>query len=489
MSGKFRDHSKLVVLFEAQAIGSNGAKLDQAVDPTLLDYYRMPVDSLPYPAPTAATNPDQSGFFQFGKANVCYGHSESGVAKTVAGSAKFPARMHLCHDNGSFQLPFSFAEVIDNLRLERYQKNMSSNWKVLASSEAVHRLYYLIRSCFPATVRCQLQKLYFSDWMTMQFPAWPVDFTVDNLHKEYLRVLMEGCGLTKVPFIWFWPDGAANCLIMTHDVETLQGRNFTSHLMDLDDSYGFKSSFEVIPEKRYEVPDNYVHEISKRGFEFNVHDLNHDGRLYLEREEFLRRAKKINDYIRHYGASGFRAGSMYRRTDWFDDFEFSYDMSLTNVAHLEPQRGGCCTVFPFFIGKILEIPLTTSQDYAVFHILNDYSIEVWKKQIDLIRQRNGLMSFLTHPDYLIAPRARKIYESLLDYLRETIDREKIWTALPGEVDRWWRTRSQLQLVQKGDDWEIQGAGKERARIAYAIRGGDRLIYEVADAPAHEGSRR
>jgi hypothetical protein len=120
--------------------------------------------------------------------------------------------------------------------------------------------------------------------------------------------------------------------------------------------------------------------------------------------------------------------------------------------------------------------------------LNDYSIDLWKKQLELIRQRNGLMTFLTHPDYLIERRARKVYGSLLGYLRTMIDREKVWTALPGEVAQWWRTRSQLTLVQKGSGWEIEGSGKERARIAYAVREGDRLAYEVAPAPAHEGAR-
>ena len=67
----------------------------------------------------------------------------------------------------------------------------------------------------------------------------------------------------------------------------------------------------------------------------------------------------------------------------------------------EPKRGGCCTVFPFFVCNVLELPLTTSQDYSIFHILNDYSIDLWKKQLDLIRKRNGLISFLAHPDYLI----------------------------------------------------------------------------------------
>jgi peptidoglycan/xylan/chitin deacetylase (PgdA/CDA1 family) len=292
---------------------------------------------------------------------------------------------------------------------------------------------------------------------------------------------MRAAGKQRVPFIWFWPDGAPNCLIMTHDVETRAGRDFTPQLMDLDESYGIKASFQVIPEKRYEVPEEYVREIRKRGFEFNIHDLNHDGHLYQKREEFLRRAKKINEYGHRYDARGFRAGSMYRKLDWYDAYEFSYDMSLTNVAHLEPKRGGCCTVFPFFIGRILELPLTTSQDYSIFHILNDYSTNLWKQQLALIKERNGLMSILTHPDYLIERHARNVYESLLEYLRAMISRESIWVALPGDVDRWWRARSQMALVPRGDDWEIVGPETERAQLAYAVQDGGRLVYEHARA--------
>jgi hypothetical protein len=217
-----------------------------------------------------------------------------------------------------------------------------------------------------------------------------------------------------------------------------------------------------------------------------VHDLNHDGNLYRDHEEFLRRAKKINEYVLKYKARGFRSGAMYRNLDWYDAFDFSYDMSAPNVAHLEPQHGGCCTVMPYYVGKILEIPLTTSQDYSLFHILNDYSIDLWKEQIDLIRAGNGLISFIAHPDYLIERRARATYEKLLVYLAELAEREKMWMALAGDVDRWWRARSQMTLVQHGNSWEIVGPEKERARLAYACLDGDKLRYEVTGASVQEG---
>jgi hypothetical protein len=421
-----------------------------------------------------------SGFFQFGPRVTCYGQSESGVAAMMGPPPLCDAAKGLQISGAQVRLPFSPAQVIDNLYRERYVAALEPDGERVVGRKWAFATYYSIRRFLPVSIRRRLQRAYFSDWRSRSFPAWPVDFTVDTLHEELLKLSMQAAGIRKAPFVWFWPEGASSCTIMTHDVETSVGRDFTPQLMDLDESYGITASFQVIPEERYEVSDKYVAEIKGRGFEFNIHDLNHDGNLYRSREEFLRRAAAINRYVHKYDAQGFRAGAMYRNPDWFEAFDFSYDMSFSNVAHLDPKRGGCCTVMPFFIGKILEIPLTTTQDFSLFHILGEYSIDLWKKQFDAIRQRNGLISFIAHPDYLIERPARKVYESLLDYLREIVAREKSWAALPREVDQWWKARSQMKLVRKGDQWEIEGPQKERARIGYAVLDGNCMRYEVAD---------
>jgi hypothetical protein len=457
------------------------------VNQTLLDYYRIPEDSFGCVTPKADSPHGDVGFFQFGANNICYGRCQSGVAADIADSRQFDASKHIHRDGATIQIPFDIAEVVENLRLERYRQKMTSGRELFAASEPVRNFYYLARRFLPAAVRRELQRAYFRGWEKLPFPAWPVDFTVDNLHQEFLRLLMETSGNKKVPFIWFWPEGVPNCLIMTHDVETAAGRDFTSELMDLDDSYGIKASFEVIPEERYAISEEYVSAIRNRGFEFNIHDLNHDGRLYDNRADFVRRAASINAHVHRYNTRGFRAGAMYRNQEWYDSFEFSYDMSVPSVAHLEAMRGGCCTVMPYFIGKIVELPLTTAEDYSLFQILNDYSTDLWKRQIALIREKNGLMSFVAHPDYLIERRARKVYESLLDYLRQIVAREKIWAALPGDVDRWWRARSQMRLVPRGDEWEIVGPEKDRARIAYAVLDGGQLVYELAGASPRNGA--
>jgi len=252
--------------------------------------------------------------------------------------------------------------------------------------------------------------------------------------------------------------------------------------MDMDDASGIKAAFEIVPEQRYEVTSDFLKSIRQRGFEIVVHDLNHDGRLFSNREQFLERVASIHAYKEQFGSIGFRAAVLYRKQSWFNDLNFDYDMSVPNVAHLDPQRGGCCTVMPYFVGKILELPVTTTQDYTLFHILNDYSINLWKTQMDLIMEKHGLISFIVHPDYIGGDRERKVYEALLNHLAHLRQERALWITTPGEVNRWWRQRAEMKLVEDRHGLRIEGDGNERARIAYASENNGRIAYAV-ETPA------
>jgi hypothetical protein len=331
------------------------------------------------------------------------------------------------------------------------------------------------------SVRKHLQRLYFRGRKRIPFPTWPVDSTVENVLEQLLILSMTARKVQRVPFIWYWPEGAGSCAIVTHDVETSAGVASCPQLMDLSDSFGIKTSFQIVPEERYAVSESLLQNIRDRGFEVNVHDLNHDGHLFSDREQFFRRAERINRYARHFGALGFRSAVMYRNIDWYDALDVSYDMSIPNVAHMDPQQGGCCTVLPFFVGKLLELPVTITQDYSLFYILNDYSIRLWKEQISLILKKHGLISAIIHPDYVNDDDARRVYDDLLNYLSALRSQGRTWIALPREVAAWWRLRSELQLVRDGNSWTIKGEGCERARVAYAVLRDGTLAYEFDEA--------
>jgi peptidoglycan/xylan/chitin deacetylase (PgdA/CDA1 family) len=411
-------------------------------------------------------SPD-SGFFRFGDNAICYGRSSTGSRAEDLAEGLYDTAGDALAAPEHVRLPFDPGQVIDNLRMERYAIDHNLNGTQPLSRKALRFAYYSLRPLFPVPVRRHIQKAYLRGWDNRRFPHWPVDSTVENILEQCLALGMKAQGLTEIPFIWFWPNGAVGCALMTHDVETTLGRDFSAKLMDINDEYGIKASFQVVPEKRYTVPESYLSSIRDRGFEIAVQDLNHDGHLYSTREEFIRRAELINKYRQQFGSTGFRAAILYRNLDWLPELNFSYDMSVPNVAHLDPQSGGCCTLFPYYIGKTLEIPVTTTQDYSLFHIIGQYNLDLWKTQSNLILKKNGLMNFIVHPDYIVDARPQQTYRDLLAYLAQLRDERNVWIPLPHEVDEWWRARGQMQLVNEGGTWRVTGKESDRARVAYA----------------------
>jgi hypothetical protein len=418
------------------------------------------------------------GYFRFGPDLICFGQSSLGYYADTPAKATCDLLYHIRTEGQTCYIPFNPSGVVRNLREERYVRPASNNGPRAKRPTLAHQAYYALRPHLGVSTRKYLQRFRLRGWEKKPFPSWPVDRTADQILERLLALSMKAYGVDRLPFVWFWPDGQKSCAVLTHDVEESAGVNFCSSLMDIDDSFGIKSSFQFIPEKRYSVSPAVLNRIRERGFEVNIHDLNHDGHLYNDREEFLRRAARINQYAKEYGAAGFRSGVLYRNLEWYDAYGFSYDMSVPNVAHLDPQPGGCCTIMPYFIGKVLELPLTTTQDYSLFNILSDYSIDLWKRQIEIVSANHGLLSFNVHPDYTVEHRARDTYGQLLAHLAQLRSDGEVWMALPKEVDRWWRDRSKMKLVSEGGGWRIEGPQKERARIAYARVENDRVAYDV-----------
>jgi len=441
----------------------------------LLDRYRC-LESLPNIEFNRQLS-DDTGYFRFGHKTICYGRSATGFRSNGVEGDLYDAIENVTISGSDVVLPFDPTEIIDNLRLERYTHSYGygalPRWK-----ESLKNTYYFLRPLLHLNVRRHVQRAHLNGWRNLPFPHWPVDTTVEDLCEQLLLLCMRVKGVRRIPFIWFWPDGAESCVAMTHDVDTERGRDLCAELMDIDDSFGIRASIQLVPEGRYKLTGAFIDYIRKRGFEVNIQDLNHDGHLFRSHKEFLKRAQKINEYGRTYVAKGFRAAILYRRLEWLDALEFSFDMSVPNVAHLDPQRGGCCTVMPFFIGNTLEIPLTTTQDYMLFHLLSDYSLDLWKAQTELIAAKNGLVSFIVHPDYVIKKKAREVYRELLSYLRQLGSEQRIWFAVPGEIDDWWRARSKMRLLEKDGQWQIEGLDAERAKVAFASMVDDRIEYEV-----------
>jgi glycosyltransferase involved in cell wall biosynthesis len=241
-----------------------------------------------------------------------------------------------------------------------------------------------------------------------------------------------------------WPDGKKFAVVLTHDVEGQSGLSKCRQLMQLEQECGFRSSFNFIPEGDYAVSAGLREELQQNGFEVGVHDLHHDGKLYWTRPEFSENAKQINRYLKEWGASGFRSGFMLHNLDWLRDLDVKYDASTFDTDPFEPQPDGVNTIFPFWVARsdgsgYVELPYTLPQDSTLFLLLQERSIDIWKRKIDWIAGRGGMVLLNVHPDYVGfgEKNGRRefpslLYRELLAYIREKYAGQ-YWQALPREI--------------------------------------------------------
>jgi hypothetical protein len=443
------------------------------VNQAFLDYYRCPGRFADFISVDGQHRNGHSEYFYFGSDLICYGCVLQGRREVDAHLPDISSQVRI--EGSTCLLPFDPTEIANNLRWERYvSANRKPAWKKL-----IRDAYYCLRPALPISVRRHLQRTWLRGRDKVTFPGWPVDRTVDRMFEKLMFFSIQAHKGSEIPFVWFWPDGKSSCTIMTHDVETAAGLEFAGQLMDINDSFGIKSSFQIIPEERYSAGETALSTIRSRGFEINVHDLKHDGHLFDDHNQFLHAAARINQYAKRFGSKGFRSGVLYRNLNWYEAFSFSYDMSVPNNGRLDPQPGGCCTVMPYFVGEILELPVTTIQDYALFNILGTYSLDLWREQISQIMRQHGLISFIVHPDYLNTQKAKNSYSGLLAHLAALRSNEGLWIALPGQVDSWWRHRSQMKLVENKGKWRIEGPGAERGRVAYATIVNNKVVYRIS----------
>lgn len=343
---------------------------------------------------------------------------------------------------------------------------------------ALMSAYYALKPALPRALQIRLRRLYARRQAQVEFPAWPIEpILVDAAHAE-LRERLAVAGVERVPTISPWPDGRRFAAILTHDVEGEAGARNVRRIVDLERRHGFVSSWNFVAEW-YPIEDGLFDHIRACGGEIGLHAIKHDCKLFESRESFEADLPKIHRYLRDWDAVGFRSPATHRNADWMPELGCLYDSSFPDTDPFEPQSGGCCSILPFFLGDLVELPITLVQDHTLWEILQAGSIDLWTGKSDWIAQNHGLVNLITHPDYLDTPARLAQYEEFLVYLSE---QEGCWHALPREVAGWWRERDRLSL-EDGVTPRIVGPAAERASIAWARDERGTLVFDV-DAPVY-----
>ena len=329
------------------------------------------------------------------------------------------------------------------------------------------KLYYSLKPLIPRFMQIYLRQRSANNIKSNGYEG------VESIYRGILEKELKKCRESSY-FIWFWRKGYKMASLISHDVETEYGFNNVLKLADIDERYGFRSSFEFVPE-RYKIDNDILDELKERGFEVAIHGWNHDGKLFNSERLFKDRMLKIEKYSEQWKTEGFRSPSLLRNSVWMKNFAFEWDSSFPDWDPYGPQPGGSKTVFPFFIShKTVELPVTMLQDHTLFEILGKKDIEFWKEKIEYIESLNGLANIIVHPDYIFQDSRIEYYRQYLEYLKS---KGNIWNALPCEVADWWRRRDKSNIKVDADGKpHIEGPAAEDGVIATAELVDDRLAF-------------
>lgn len=314
------------------------------------------------------------------------------------------------------------------------------------------RLYYLLKPALPRSLTIFLRQHYSNPPDVKLRTNWPIDSRYVLFQWEVMRQLLGMSGKSAITYKSFWPSKHSFAFTLTHDVETADGQAFIRKVADMEENLGFRSSFNFVLE-RYPLDIKLIQELRERGFEVGCHGLKHDGKLFSTKLEFTKRVAKINAHIKKYGMVGFRAPLTHRNPEWMQALEIEYDLSFFDTDPFEPIPGGAMSIWPFFIGRFVELPYTLVQDYTLTSVLGETSPRLWVEKVDFIEKYHGMALINSHPDYLKSPNTWYVY---YDFLRAMKDRGHYWHALPRDVASWWRMRANANSAEskKSSDFAI-----------------------------------
>jgi len=337
------------------------------------------------------------------------------------------------------------------------EKFLFERWKD-KNGARILKTFYTLKPFIPRRIQIFWRRRR-AKWQRDSSPHWPIEEKLEHLKREALRSSMRTSD--KAPFIWFWPQGMRFTFVITHDVETQKGLRNIERICEMERRYGFRSSWNFVPE-RYSVDSRLLEKLANDGFEIGIHGLRHDGKLFNSKKIFDDRMKKIEKYAREWGAVGFRSPATHRNPDWMMNMSFEYDSSFPDADPYEPEPGGCLSIFPFFVGNLVELPISLAQDHTLFEMLRYTDISIWKQKIDWIEKMNGMALVIVHPDYITTGGGRgkesgypiEYYEELLRYVKT---KGHCWQALPREVAQWWRRREASEITP-GENGEVRIRG-------------------------------
>lgn len=336
-------------------------------------------------------------------------------------------------------LPFNPERTVARLVTEEYAK---------AGPGVLSRLPVAAR-WIPGRLKEPLLKFFLAKRLkTRGFPRWPIEPSVEDIRSLVAEAAKRaGVFPGAAPF---WPGGKRYAVVLSHDMDSARSarEGYWKAFAELEEAHGLRSSWHFCTE-HFRKARPVMEELARRGHEIAWHGHRHDlslGRLPAAR--FAENLRANSSFFKEFGVRGFRSPNFIRNSALFSAMEgtLSYDSSARDTAaelFSSRVRDGCCTVFPFMRGGVLEIPVTIPDDISVRCVTRDDEEEIFSLQlakIEWIRERGGVAVSLTHPERWISMRAPSFnaYRRLVEFVSRDLG---AWNALARDLAARWRERS------------------------------------------------
>ena len=319
-------------------------------------------------------------------------------------------------------LDLDINDTIDCILAERYLKSKRP-W---TSYLPFH--YHLVPGSIRVLIAQWLTGLHSLKRQRVNFPNWPEDITVDLLKRTIRGKLSQ----IK------WPEEKKYAVCLTHDIDTNKGFKPAEKFLHLEAEFGVKSCWFVVL-KNVEFGGRFFHEVLKGENEVACHGDNHDESLpYLSQSEICSRLEKYRNTIKEYNMKGFRSPSLLRTPTLLraisEFFEYDSTFPDTEISARPPYRSGCCSIFPYRLGKLMELPLTLPQDSTCVFLKKtpEEILKLWLNKLSWIKEMGGLATLNIHPDSHFGMKG-KIFDIYRSFLEIVTKDTKAWVITPAEV--------------------------------------------------------
>lgn len=240
-----------------------------------------------------------------------------------------------------------------------------------------------------------------------------------------------------------WPKGSKAAVVLSLDIDDHSCASLLKDVAYIFYSYGAKATVNVLSQGGYALDYDFIQSLYRSGWEIASHGLNH---IRVD-EVSIKMSKVMLEARLKVPIKGFRAPSLRFSPMLLKpliEAGYIYDSSLPDTSKgagllVKWRNVEALTIYPFLIGPLVELPVTTPIDNHLFKYLKLNILKSFKylrNKILWSYRKGGLILLLLHPSYYNSYERKIFLRMLLSFLTSMPD---IWLTTAIDVANYIKT--------------------------------------------------